>query len=98
MPECIGRHVDLRAMLPLVAVVSRTSSALGRGWKRLAAQDHRRGVLRQLRVQARQHAQVVHDLLEHGHTEPTLRSLVDGGPGRQVVGHHAPRRTGAHTM
>jgi hypothetical protein len=38
----------------------------------------------------------VDHLLEHSRLEPSLRLLVDGFPGGQVVGHVSPRRAGAY--
>ena len=44
----------------------------------------------------KQYAQIVDHLLEDARSYPPLRLLVDGLPWRKVVGHVAPRRTGAH--
>src|SRR5271165_937025 len=96
VPERIHRHVDLRALAPLISVVAGPTSALGCGLHRATVEDGggRLGLL--AGGEAEHGAEVVDHGLEAAGGQPAATLLVDHLPGREVLGQVAPRRAGAN--
>lgn len=60
MPQRVDRHVQLRALFALAAVVTGTLAALGRGAQRPAVDDRGGRLGRSSHRQAQNHAQVIY--------------------------------------
>lgn len=95
MAERVDGQVDFRAFLALGAIVGGLRAALGRRTQGPTVEGCTR--FRQTSGgQAQQGAQVVGQRIEAAGCQPALSLLVDGLPGRKVVGHQAPRRARLH--
>lgn len=91
MTSALAGHRGTRL---LVTVVAGPVSALGRALKRSRVENNGAGLFLSPFRPAQEGAQIVRDLLEYARSKPALRLLVDCGPGRQIVRHHAPGGAG----
>jgi len=90
MPQRVDRHVQLRAALALGAVIASPRTAFRRRTQGAAVDDRRRGLRIASGGDAQEGAQVLRKRLEDTRRQPTLRLLLHGEPGRQIIGHGAP--------
>ncbi len=84
LTQCINRHVDFAALATLMPVVAGAR-----------VNDHRARCRRAPFDVTHQRAQIMDERLKDPGLQPALRLLRDGVPRRQIVGHHAPRRSRA---
>ena len=94
MAERVDRHVDPRALLPLVTVISGPGAALDSGLDRAAVECHGRRLGAAAVGEPEDGAEVVDDGLEAVGGQPSAALLIDGLPGWEVLGEIAPGRTG----
>src|SRR5690606_18760034 len=91
MAQGINGHVDLAALLALIAVIAGAWPALARGWQRAPIEDDSTGRSVPALGLTQTCSKVVHDRLEAAGRKPTLGLLIDGLPGR--TGPHQPAQT-----
>src|SRR5690554_1438653 len=90
MAQGINGHVDLAALLALIAVIAGAWPALARGWQRAPIEDDSTGLSVPALSLTQACSKVVHDRLEAAGRKPTLGLLIDGLPGRQVMRQQPP--------
>jgi hypothetical protein len=93
MAEGVDGHVQLGAFLALGAVIAGPGAAFRGRAQRAAVEDGGARRLAAAGGEPQQAAQIVDQPLEAPGAQPALRLLVDDLPGRQIVGHPAPRRS-----
>jgi hypothetical protein len=95
VPECVDRHVHLRALHPLVAVVAGPAAALDGRPEHAAVEDRGGGLAAPALGQPEHGPEVVDDGLEAAGIEPAAGLLVDRLQGREVLGQEPPGGAGA---
>src|SRR5260221_2548702 len=88
--------MGLRALASFVTIVAGAGSALRRRLHRAPVEDGGRRLHRARGQQAQHLAQIVREGFKDPGSDPALGLIIDGMPGRQIVGDHPPRATRPH--
>jgi hypothetical protein len=98
LAQRIHGQVYLAAAAAFVPIIARARTAFRTRLQRAAIHDRRARLRGPASDLAQQHTQVADHVRKHSGFQPALRLLVDRVPQGQVVGHHAPGRTGTHEI
>ena len=94
----VDGQMDLRPLFALGPIIAGPLAALGCRAQGPTVEEGRTRVGAEAGGQAQERAQIVGQLLEAARRQPALGLLVNGFPGREVMGHPPPRRARLHDV
>ncbi len=96
MAQGINGHMHFAAFFTLMTIVAGPLTTFRTRFQGPTIENRRRGLSFAACGQSQQYTQIMDHSFKYSRRQPPLRLLIDGIPGRQIVGHHPPRGTGSH--